>query len=344
MSTKNLITSAIILVLIASILIVANILGQKKPAEKATLFFPEATKDLASITVSQGQESCRLYKKEDRWLVTSTKGAQNTVSAPLANSPTAMDKGYLADSASVAIAVEKISTMKKNMLISENPSKQSLFEVDSSAMQVEIFDPSGKSLGSFRIGKNSFTDWSSNYVRMNGSNKVYAVPGELKSSIFMSEKQWRDKSMLKFDKSIVSRLIIQKQAGNIIEIAQRSDSSGSSWQMVRPSTSKTKTEEVENVLAALGTLKALDWAEDPALTDSIMGFLKPELVALVTLKNGDEKSLTIGTTKSDSKDFYVRSSEHPGITFTLNDYTVATFDKKPGDLIATDSTSTSVTK
>ena len=99
-----------------------------------------------------------------------------------------------ADTTLVQIAVERIVSLKKGDLISSNAEKQGTFGVDSASVSsIEIYT-NGKSdpAGVLIIGKNG-PDWSSNYVRLNGSNDVYLISGALRQALFFDIERWRKK-------------------------------------------------------------------------------------------------------------------------------------------------------
>jgi len=207
MNNKKLLLGISAIIIVAGIFIVSEKLTSVRPPEHRLKFFPEIEeRHITAIVISEGAASVKLEKQNGTWMAgsadTPAKSAQlpDIAAADTANvqgdaAADAEDGGfYPADSALVQIAIEKITSLKKNELISENPANQSSFEVDSaSGMSVEIYVTGKDSpAGVLRIGK-SGPAWNSNYVRLMGTDAVYLIPGGLRYSLFTGLEQWRKK-------------------------------------------------------------------------------------------------------------------------------------------------------
>ena len=271
-------------------------LNNKSPSDESLKFFPGISeKDISAVVIKDAMDSVKIRKKGDIWVVSPLSSDPKSDIAPVGADPAAaavkVKSEYPADSASVAAVLEKLVSMKKGELISTNPAKQSIFEVDSSkGILVELMDLSGTSKGSFRIGKNG-PDWSSNYVRMIGSNSVYMVSGSIRSSFFTDNKRWRDKYIIKFDKSTAKRITLVKKDGSSVAVAKAD--TGNSWNIVEPVSNPAKTDQVDEILNTLSRFVAADF-EETGLSDSALGFTSPELAAVVTFGNGSTKKILVG--------------------------------------------------
>jgi hypothetical protein len=189
--------------------------------------------------------------------------------------------------------------MKRSVLISENPEKQSIFEVDTvKGLFVEVFDLSGKSKGSLLIGKTG-TDWNSNYVRAVGSNDVYTVDGGIRNSLFTDIVRWRDKLMMTFDKATAKNITIAKGDSSTFTLTKAD--SGKAWNIVSPIQSVAKDDQVEGILSTLSRFNATDF-QDSLLPDSVMGFSKPTLTITIGLASGSKK-ISVGAKRTDGKSY-----------------------------------------
>jgi len=111
---------------------------------------------------------------------------------------------YAADQNAVHQLLGGLSKFKAGSLISSNPEKQNLFQVDSSGSRVIITDRSGKTT-SLVIGKMG-PSFSEVYFRMVDSKDVYLGQG-VDSWIFNKEiKDWRDKSIITAPSEVVRGL------------------------------------------------------------------------------------------------------------------------------------------
>lgn len=337
MNGKKVYTLGAILVVIVALLVLQNKLSSKKPTDQEVKFFPALTESsIGSLTIREGTASVVLKRKGDAWTVqkpgaSAAAPAATPSLSPILNSTSAAEPGTAADfpvdSASITAALEKITSLKKSALISENREKQSLFEVDTiKGVQVEVVDNSGKQLGAFIIGK-SGPDYNSNYIRQKGSSSVYMASGGIKYSFFTDLTRWRNKSIVKFDKASAQGLTLAKSDGSMITIAH--SDSGNPWQIIEPVKSPAKTEEVDGMLEKLSQLTATDFQDEP-LADSAMGFDKPELGITVSFKNGSSKHIIFGKKSTDGK-YWVKTDGKSQLYLT-SEYTLTQLNKKLDEL------------
>jgi len=182
MKNKKLIFGTGAILLVIAIFMVTEKLNTLSPAEHKRAFFPHLEeRTITSLVITEGENSVTLDRTSGSWMVSKTLEEQT----------------YPADSASVQIAVEKIVSMRKGDLVSDNPANQPAFEVDdTNSMSVQIFTSNNNTAaGILHIGKTG-PDWSSNYVRQGGTNAVYSVPGGLRYSLFCDIEKWRAREMV----------------------------------------------------------------------------------------------------------------------------------------------------
>jgi hypothetical protein len=303
MNTKKL----LILVSIAVIAILAIVLNEKlsskKPSEQSLKFFDDK---IGSFVIKDSTGTITLRKKGDIWVVSSGKSSS---------------KEYPTDSASVAVALEKISSMKRSVLISENREKQALFEVDSTkGLFLEVFDLNGKSKGSVFIGK-SGPDWNSNYVRSISSNQVYTVEGGIRYSFFTELNRWRNKVMMSFDKESAKTITMIANNGSAINLTKAD--SGKGWKIIAPIQSPAKANEIDGILSTLSRLNATDF-QDSLISDTALGLTKPELTISIGFANGSKK-LSIGAKKADGN--YYAMIEGKETVYIVGQYDFSNLNK-----------------
>lgn len=319
---------AILVIAVLTIVISENI-SNKSPSESEKKFFPGLSESsISAITIKDSNDSVKIRRKGEIWVVESfqppTLNSAGISIGSDSSTPAASNKIYQADSASITSVLEKIIKMEKGVLISDNQSKQSLFEVDSAkGTLVDLWDATGKSIGSFRIGKNG-ADWSSNYVRMTGSNSVYMVSGSLRYSFFSDQKRWRDKIITSFDKSSVKRISLIRKNGSSLAIAKAD--TGNTWNVVEPTQAVAKADQIDEILNTTYRLSAFDFDESGA-NDSAMGFTQPELTVVISFPNDATRKIIFGSKDANNK-YRVRTDgkEH---VFLVNDHE---FDKLNKDL------------
>lgn len=323
MSSKKLLPIAAIAIIAIAIMLISENLNKKQPPESSLKFFNEK---IHSFIVKNASGTITLYKKGDLWFV--SRGAKNTttISGPVGSQQDSTSDAFATDSASVVIALEKLDSMKKGDKVSANAEKQAIFEVDTAkGTSVEVLNASGKSLGTIIIGKNT-PDNNGNFVRMAGSNDVYNVGGNIGYSFFTDINRWRDKLMMTFDKSLATSLTLIKKDGKTISITKAD--SGNVWNIIGPEKALAKNDQVDAILSGLSRFLATDF-QDSAVTDSVSGFAKPELVITVGLKTGSKK-ITFGAKRADNKIYALVDGKEQ--IYLVNDFEVNDFNKELKDL------------
>lgn len=300
MKSKKILPALIILFLVAAIFIVVGKLNDRKPSDSKTKFFPGLEEQaITSLLIREGETSVKISKKGASWVV--AKQDQTTPASVLETPPSEQEKQYTADSASVQIALEKLVTMKKSDLVSENPEKQSLFEVDStSGVYVEVWKSGDNSAGALRIGK-SGPDWNSNYIRMMGNNSVYAVPGGLRNTLYSDLNRWREKRIVRFESSAASQIALVKRDGSGITLEKKDDG----WSITNPIQHKAAEDKVNGIIHLLSSLRAADFVYDKP-EESVSGLEKPALTVTVLLNGGAQRTVLIGNIKEESSQHWAK--------------------------------------
>jgi hypothetical protein len=244
MKTKQLlILGAIFVVLAIVALLFENPFGQseyEKKVETATPLFPNFDKEqVAKIEIIATGETTTLSKQEGNWIV-----------ASMGN--------YPADSEGITELLSKIAEFKNTQRVSNNPDKQADFEVDSTGVEAKLMDANDKLLAHLFVGKTT-PGFLSSYVRPANANDVYVAQGYLQSVFDKGTRTWKDRTILNFNKGIVTQLNISSPE-ETVEL--RLDADGT-WQMLKPVASAVKQTEVDSLLTTLSELDTDDFAETP---------------------------------------------------------------------------------
>lgn len=323
MKTKNLIVLGVILVVVVGIIFLSEKIGSRKKSGKTKEFFHGFSENNCSaFLVSDKNGSIKIKKQGDIWVIES-KGEEETreeeESAPILEETVEKDLTagsgfeYPADSSSVASVIEKLAIMKMDELISKNPEKQEVFEVDSiKGTLVEVWDSKNNSIGKFRIGK-SGPDWSSHFVRMIGSNDVYSVSGSIKYAFFTEKNRWRDKSVLKFDPLLIKKIKLAKKDSAAIKLEKTVDTTGAKWNVTAPEKCPADSATITKMVKDLSNLMTSNFEENLDSPDSVTSLNDPYLVVSVELENGDKKMLTLGNLKEDDNQRWVKAEDKEAI-------------------------------
>jgi hypothetical protein len=334
MNMKRLPVLAVILIVIIGIIIVANQLSNREPSEKSLAFFSQfSPEECGIITISDSHDTASLVRHGAAWMVAAGKAGQNVPASPLLATDTLQkpkaSSEYPVDSSLVQTALDKLKTMKKDDLISQNPGKQAELEVDTvHGLRVDLANDKGASFATFYIGKNG-ADWSTTFLRMKGSNDVYLVGGSVKYSFFADKGRWKDKSIVKVDRAFAKAIAIAK-ADTTIQIALTAPSPKDSaakpaWLIVSPVKDTAKNAEIDKIFNTLSSLSAMEF-EDAALSDDSMGFAKPYCTVTVSMENGDKKTVVLGKQKASDGRRWVRTPDK-NATFLIPKYSVDNLDR-----------------
>jgi hypothetical protein len=343
MNTRKTLILAIILAIAVGIIVLANYISNRKPSDDALLFISAASnKSISAVIIKDAQNLVKLQRKGEVWEVVSKdafmkpaateKGLSGMIGAETPGVPT-----YPADSAMISQMLDNLAKLKKEVLISENPAKQAMFEVDTLAgCHIEVFGQNGLSLGAVVLGK-SGPDYSSIYVRAKNAKSVYQVPEVSRTTFPSDHKRWTDKSVLKFDKTQATKLTLTKK-GSPAMVIVKGDTTRKNWQILEPSSKKGDTAQadslkVDEILTALSTLTAADY-EDRPLTDSATGLTDPSIRIAVTLANGTVRDVLIGNKNESQDKFWIRVPDKKFL-YLMNDFDQKKFDKIPADFIST---------
>ena len=286
MKTKLLILGAIFVVLAIVILLFENPFGQseyEKKVETAMPLFPDFNEEqIVKIEITATGETTTLSKQNDNWLVAS------------------MDN-YPADGEGVAELLSKVTEFKNTQRVSNNPEKQSEFEVDNTGVEAKLIDASNKVLVHLFVGKTT-PGFLSSYVRPADSNDVYVAQGYLQSVFNKGTRTWKDRTIFSFNKGIVTQFNIISSE-ETVEL--RLDAEGT-WQMLKPVVAVAKTTEVD---ALLTTFSELDTDEFAEATDELAeyGLDTPQSTISAMLNDGTTATLHVG--KEEEGKLYVKRDD-----------------------------------
>ncbi len=163
------------------VLIGATVLVLQRPGEQSAsadagdvlVSYDSAAVDRMDVTLPSG--TVTLAREGDRW---------NLV-APL-HAP--------ADPRLVNAAIGQGRSLKLKALVSSNPAKQQLFQLDSSSTLVRMF-AKGAEVAAFHIGKPG-TSYTETYIRREGSKEVFLSDGMLSVVFAKPARDWRNKAIL----------------------------------------------------------------------------------------------------------------------------------------------------
>jgi hypothetical protein len=175
-------SSPVVLLIVLVLLILLAVLVLQKPGEvsKSTAggdFF---------LTVDSAQVDRIVIAAKGTVIELEKKGIDWFVQRPIV---------YRANNANVSDLLHQLKNMRVKSIVSNNPEKQSMFQVDTlNGTGVTIYQQ-GREAASFLVGKPA-NDYTNTYLRKTHSNDVAAVSGVLTTVVNRELKEWRDKTIL----------------------------------------------------------------------------------------------------------------------------------------------------
>lgn len=287
MKTKQLlILGAIFVVLVIVVLLFENPFEQseyEKKVETAMPLFPNFNKEqVVTIEITADGVTTTLSKQDGNWVVAS------------------MDN-YPADGEGVSDLLSKVTEFKNTQLVSNNPEKQSEFEVDSTGVEAKLMGANNEVFAHLFVGKTT-PGFLSSYVRPADSSEVYVAQGYLQSVFDKGTRTWKDQTIFSFNKGIVTQI-------NIISpeetVELRLDAEGA-WQMHKPVVAAAKTTEVDTFLTIFSELDTDDFAE---AKDELAeyGLDTPQSTISAVLNDGTTATLHVG--KEEEGKLYVKRDD-----------------------------------
>ncbi len=204
---------------------------------------------------------------------------------------------YKADPAAVAEALSRARRSEVKNVVSTNPAKQSLFDVDTAGTLVTL--SGGGAREAFRVGKTS-PSFTETYVRREGSNDVLLVDGLLSSVFAKTPGEWRDRTI--FSTPVGSITSVAFHFGDTSFVLTLADSL---WKVDGVA---GQGQAVQSFLAALSSLQA------DAFVDTAVASMPP-LTCMIEVQG---TSITFFWNAPASQ-YYVATSRGPQI-FTLSSW------------------------
>ena len=235
------------------------------------LFFSVDSASVVKLEIQHAEKSVVIENVGGRWTLTSPVH-------------------FPADPGTVSRLIGGLSKFKIGSLISTNPDKQHIFQVDSSGTRLTVTDRAGKST-SVIVGKMG-PSYSEIYVRLPASTDVYLGEGIDSWSVSKEAKEWRDKSIVSMPSETMKDLVYSV--------------GGKQYNFHRDSTTWKlggKAIETNMINPSLNTLASLR-ADD--FVDTAMKFRSRPIT--VNVKGGEDVTLSLYPVQRDSSKYFIQSS------------------------------------
>jgi len=278
----------LILIVLAAIFVISRFGLDRGAADKP--LFPEFKAEQAARVQVKGKSSQAILEKvDDVWIVSS-------------------EDSFPAEAAAVENMFDRVAGFSRKDIVSSNPEKQSIYQVDSTGIQVAIEDASGKNVASFVIGKVG-PDYQSTYVRDSKSSDVILSAGYLPPIFDRGDRSWQDRTIFEYEPSDLKEMVLTRPSGLVTLL--RGD--GGTWYISRPESMACDQGRATRLARTLAYLKGDGIAGRAPVAGS--GLAEADSSVWFKTADGREEHLRFGN-RSESGQTYV-SREGSEMVFKL---------------------------
>jgi hypothetical protein len=294
---------AILVVLLIAVVLILRMDARKQQGSfLRELVSVDRQKTTSFVVIPKGmmEDAISLEKKEDRWVV----GSQG--------------KTYQANRELVDQIFWMLSPMVPEQLVSRNQEDWHELEVnESQGIRVKVYE-GNRITGDFVIGKFNFQQQFvqgqqqpkiSTYIRLTGSNDVYAVEGFLSASFPQSLDQYRDQAVMNVRTADIERISVEGNGEYDYELTR----AGESWFINGTLADSASTAFYLDVISWVSSNGFVEEEAEGWLTI-------PSMKLTVERKNGAPVKVT-AYPADPSHQYFITSSQNPGAVFsgTIND-------------------------
>ncbi len=275
--------------------------GESEAREKAFAIEAPAIQRL-DITASSGEET-KLEKQDDTWRIVSPVEAA-------------------ADASAVSDVTGTLASLEIQRVVDEKPADYAEYGLAPPRLAVSFAAADGAER-LLQIGGKTPTGGDM-YARLGGEDRVFLVQAYLDSSLDKKPFDLRDKSVLKFTRSDVDSVAINRGDTTI-----RLVKNGADWRLKSPLDARAEYGAVEGVIGRIesGRMSAIT-AEGPDLDLKAYGLDTPATTVAIGAGSASA-TLEVGTAADDGK-VYARDPSRP-LVFTVDKGIADELDKDAGD-------------
>jgi Domain of unknown function (DUF4340) len=276
-------------------------------------------KDVEEIVVKKGDATLHLKKAGDAW----------SLAAPVA-AP--------ADRAAVEGLATSLATLRIEREIDANPSKPADFGLAPPAAEV-MFKAKGQERGVKLGSKNPTGIWV--YAQEAGKPAVLLVPDGLLRDTQKSPSDFRDRTLLTFERKDVKTVELRGPGGQVLATVQAK--APEEWQLTAPLQTPADREALTGLLEKLRTAKIKEFVADAGKRPADYGLDRPTQLTLVVGEEASRttRTLRFGKAVPEKKGVYAQREGESGVLLVddelwkavpasaaaLRDKTVFTYDR-----------------
>lgn len=189
----------------------------------------------------------------------------------------------------VTSALGSFGGLEAGVLVSDNPEKESLYQVDRGGVTVRGFDKAGKMIFDVVVGK-SGPDFSSSYIRRADEAKVFLVRRPLVGAFSPRADDWRDRTLWAIDPAVITGIAASSPKG----AWEMHKSEDGTWKVTAPTESTPDSTKVAELVQKLSQLRAAEFAD--AIDAKAAGLETPSRTLTITYSKDKTATIFFGAT------------------------------------------------
>lgn len=246
---------------------------------------------------------------------------------------------YPANPSYIETLLKKVQALEYESLITSNKDKYENYEVDGEEASYIEIGKEGDVVDKFYCGKPS-KNYTHTYLRPADKDEIWLVAGTPRSSFTRNPKDWRDKKILRLDKTMMERILL-KFPDETVELTRSISMPDMDTTLTEPDTSWTVIPKrgkpfkpADNVLNrirnTLSRMNATDFMVKGE--DEIPSFDKPDFTVEVFLEGDQHEVIDFVPNPEDDKKFIARKNNSDETVFVVYQSSVNNLKKRPEDL------------
>lgn len=205
--------------------------------------------------------------------------------------------------------LNKFRNARAKEFVDEKPESLKPYGLDNPQAKLTVWLGNEKALKALLIGKKD-EEKKGYYAKLKEAEGMFLVEETLLADIPSDIFDWRDKSLLSFERDDVHRILI-RFAGEATEIKRKKKDA---WRMIKPLKVDADRWEISSLLSDIEYAKSTAFIDPPLKQDSYYGFDTPALELSLWLKGSKHPlSITVGEKKGEDEEYFVRSTQNQSI-------------------------------
>ncbi len=273
------------------------------------------------VEISQLISGTQLKREETKWLVEEMVTPLRKQLLQEEERALPILRWHLADAERIENALGVFSGLMEGTLVSDNPEKQALYQVDDqTGLRLVLSGKNDRKIADLIIGK-SGPDATSTYVRREGENRVFLVPRTLVGRFSPEERDWRKRTLWQLQPKAIEAIEI-KSPERVYSITRAEDDR---WSFEGSEEGEVSGDEAADIVRRFVSAQAVGFDDEVELADA--GLLYPPVTVKILRREGAPLTLKIGRHNEAGK--YYAQLEGVDETYLLSPEYVRTLPLKP---------------